>query len=293
MGDLLAGDFAHLGMDVYDSNGRHADLSFLPQQVVGRAIISPDGRFIAYETEGEDAERPGNAAYLYDRQRGQAERVTPGGSDLLGWSGDSRYFYVRSRNYLRVEPLGASGERVVALNHFAPDPTGAQPVVGTADGRHLIWQVGSQMNGWMFIHRTAVTDVEGNESSNNRAYRLADQLFEPYAFSLSPDERYLAYFTFERAGLYVRLVDGRAEWQLNQNARIHRLAWSPDGERLLVWATVDCLLTGAAPPPNCHGDLYLFDLTNLVAEEYATAARLTDSQIPFDQITGLHWFKQE
>lgn len=294
IGGLLAGDFTHFGLNIYASDGRHADLSFLPHPVIGRVLISPNGRFIAYEAQGApDAELAGAWIYIHDLENGRSERATQGDSDLLGWSGDSRYLFIRSRaSYLRIELLGPSGERVVRLNHFEPDLTGARPVLGTSDGRYLIWQTGAQMMNWMFIHRTAVVDVEGEESGRNRAYRLADQLFEPYVFSLSPDEGYLAYFAYERAGLYVRQVGSQAHWQLNQNAHIHHLTWSPDGQRLLVWATVDCLLAANTPLPNCYGDLYLFDLTNLTEAGYAPALRLTNSQIPYNQITGIHWFKE-
>jgi hypothetical protein len=69
------------------------------------------------------------------------------------------------------------------------------------------------------------------------------------------------------------------------------LAWSLSGDQLPVWATVDCLLTGGAPP-NCYSDLYLFDLTRIAEEGYATATRLTDSQLTYDQVTELHWFRR-
>jgi hypothetical protein len=244
----------------------------------GAALVSPDRRYLAYETAPRSEEEAdlGPFFHLFDLQTG-GDRFISRENALFAWSPDSRYLYTRFRDRVfRYEPE-AEEDRVTALPAINPQGDGAPALLATApDG--LVWRVSSALY-WRGATETA------------QSVRLGPtQIARPFA--LSPDGRSLAWIRVSPPQLMVRrdLPQGEAIRPLLAQNQIYHLAWSPQGDRLVVWAETGCQpgMTTLPNPEKCPGALYLVDLA---AEGEAAVVRLTDSEIGFQQVTGLQWLQ--
>lgn len=273
---VLAVPHAQFGHRFYSADGRHADLSLLPHAPSGAALVSPNRRYLAYETAPRTPEEAdlGPVFHLYDLHSGE-DRFISRENALFAWSPDSRYLYTRFRDRVfRYEPEGA-GDRVTPLPAVNPQGEGAPALLATApDG--LVWRVSSALY-WR------------GDGEAGQTVRLGSTLIAR-PFALSPDSRGLAWIRVSAPQLMVQreLPQGETVQPLPARNQLYHLAWSPQGDRLAVWAETGCQpgMTILPNPEKCPGDLYLVDLA-LTGE--AAVVRLTDSGIGFQQITGLHW----
>lgn len=275
---VLAAPYAQFDYHFYTADGRHADLSLLPHPPNGTVRISPNGRYIAYETapRREDEADLGPFLHLYNLETGEDIFVSRENA-IFDWSADSRYLYTRFRDRVfRYEP-GAEGDRVTPLSGVNPQGDGKPELLAAADG--LVFRVSSNLF-WRGAAETAQNERLG-----------PTQISRPFA--LSPDGRSLAWIRVSAPQLMLlpTLPTTEAIRPLPVENQIYHLAWSPQGDRLVIWAENSCQpgTTTLPSPENCPGDLYLVDLA--VAGETAVT-RLTDSQIPYNQITGLYWLQQ-
>ncbi len=270
---VLAAPHAQFDQHFYSADGRSADLSLLPHPPSGAVLVSPNGRYIAYETgpRSEADADLGPLLHLYHLETGQDIFVTRE-TVIFDWSADSRYLYGRFREGVFQYEPEAEDDRVTFLPTVNPQGDGTPALLSTAQGG-LVWRVFSALY-WR----------GAEESAQNK--RLGSVQITP-PFAVSPDGNSLAWIGNSSPQLMVLPTLTAAETVrplLAQN-QIYQMAWSPQGDRLVVWVETGCL----SDPATCPGDLYLVDL----AKEGETAvSRLTDSQIGYQQITGLHWLER-
>ncbi|HUM72029.1 MAG TPA: hypothetical protein PLK31_24645, partial [Chloroflexota bacterium] len=267
----------------FAADGRHADLSLLPHAPHDAVRVSPNGRYIAYETtpRSEADVDLGPLLHLYDLETGEDLFISRENA-LFDWSADSRYLYTRFRDRtFRYEP-GAEGDRVTPLPDVNPQGDGKPELLAAADG--LVFRVYSNLN-WRGAEETARHVILG-----------PTQISRPFA--LSPDGRSLAWIRVLPPQLMVQrdLPQGEPIRPLLAQNQIYHLAWSPQGDRLVVWAENGCQprATPLPNPENCPGDLYLVNLA-AVGDAPATlgaVVRLTDSGIGFQEVIGLAWLQQ-
>lgn len=276
---VLTAPYAQFDHHFYSADGRYADLSLLPHPPNGAALVSPNGRYLAYETApraADDADL-GPLLHLYDLETGE-DRFISRENSVLDWSLDSRYLYSRFRDRVFQYEPEADGDRVTGLPAVDPQGDGTPALLATAQGG-LAWRVYSALY-WRGAAETAQTVRLG-----------PTQISTPFA--LSPDGHSLAWIRVSPPQLMLlpALPPAEAERPLLAQNQLYQLAWSPQGDRLVVWAENGCQpgQTTLPNPDACAGDLYLIALGD-GAETAVT--RLTDSGIDFQQITGLAWLKR-
>jgi hypothetical protein len=276
---VLTTPYAQFDHHFYSADGRFADLSLLPHPPNGVALVSPNGRYLAYETapRAEADADLGPLLHLYNLETGE-DRFISRENSVLGWSLDSRYLYSRFRDRVFQYEPEADGDRVTGLPAVDPQGDGAPALLATAQGG-LAWRVYSALY-WRGAAEGAQTVRLGPTQINS-------------PFVLSPDGHRLAWIRVlpPQLMLLPALPPAEATRPLLAQNQLYQLAWSPQGDRLVVWAENGCQpgQTTLPNPDACAGDLYLIAL----GEGGETAVtRLTDSGIGFQQITGLAWLQR-
>ncbi len=272
LAEILRVPYAQFGHRLFTADGGEADLSELTGSSDGAVLVSPDGRHLAYEV-GE-----GPALRLRHLESGE-DLLIHSSAELFCWTPDSRYLYLRAREKtLRFEPE-ATEDRLAILPQVNPQGDGWPAILATSsDG--LVWRASSALN-W----------CEATETARN--VRLgATRIDTP--FVLSPDTRSLAWIRVLPPQLMVQkdLPGNETQNPLLVRNNVYHLAWSPQGDRLVIWAETGCQpgLTSVPNPELCPGDLYLVDLG---PDAEPSVTRLTNSDIGFLQVTGLRWLQRQ
>jgi eukaryotic-like serine/threonine-protein kinase len=185
--------------------------------------FSPDGRRLAVATR----RRPGDAAeiWIHDLETGTASRLTFDGGHSPVWTPDGTavtYSHLRARSgifRMAADGRGAP-EQLVAVAEF-------HWLVGwTPDGRTLAYgQMERPADDG--ISRSSIVALAGGEP------RFVVGPGPIWGGRLSPDGRWLVYFTPERGRYEIRLVpfpDGGAQYLIVDGGTAP--AWAPDGSEI-------------------------------------------------------------
>lgn len=276
---VFTAPYAQFDHHFYSADGRHADLSLLPHPADGTVRVSPNGRYIAYETAPRiEAEADlGPFLHLYNLETGRDILVSRENA-IFDWSADSRYLYSRFRDRVFQYEPEAEEDRITPLPSVNPQGDGRPALLAAAQGG-LVWRVYSSLY-W-----------RGAEEGAQNVRLGPTQTTRPFA--LSPDGRNLAWIRVSSPQLMLlpALPATEAMRPLLAPNQIYHLAWSPQGERLVVWAETGCPPGQTSPTlAGCPGDLYLVAVGG--DGEETAVIRLTDSQIGWQQITGLAWLQR-
>ena len=186
--------------------------------------FSPDGRRLAVATR----RRPGEASeiWIHDLETGTASRLTFGGGRTPVWAPDGAEV---TYAHLRGAPNGIF--RMAADGHGAPRQLVAIDefhwLVGwTPDGRTLVYgQMEPPADDG--ISRSSIVTLAGGDT------RYVIGPGPIWGGRLSPDGRWLAYFTPERGRYEVRVMpfpDGGAQYLIVDGGTAP--AWAPDGSEI-------------------------------------------------------------
>jgi serine/threonine-protein kinase len=216
--------FGSLDVGLVDRSGMVTPLK-LPPASYEFPRVSPDGRRLAVQTDGKDAN-----IWIYDLSGAtQLQRLTNGGRNLHPvWSSDSRRVAFQSDREgdqaIFWQPADGRG---AAERLTRPEKDTAHiPESWSPDGKHLLFAAvkGTTNSLWSFSPQDRKSMPFGDVQSRSLP-----------AASFSPDGRWVVYETVDSgggAGIYIQPFPPTGDKFLVTSAGIHPF-WSPDGSQLL------------------------------------------------------------
>lgn len=218
-GDLNEASFVWL-----DGAGHESDVG-LPARRYGEFHVSPDAKSIAVAIRDQDA----SDLWRYDVDRNTLSRLTHGAgvrSPLWSPDGKSIYYASRKGSDTTLMEISADGTRQRTVAPL----TGGYLTSISADGRTIAFRTSDMdQNG-----RTAVTEVWLVDVGTGEKRMLWSEPYGEGFPSLSPDGRWIAYFSDEsgRWDIYVRpMRDLSAKYRVS-TAGGEEPIWSPDSRKL-------------------------------------------------------------
>jgi serine/threonine protein kinase/tetratricopeptide (TPR) repeat protein len=201
------------GIAVLDfASGRVADLV----QTGKDPAWSPDGRFIAYVTDGSE-EYYSEEVWVVSTNGGQSMKLGKGG--FPSWSADSArvLFPSRDRNEILAVRVGESSARPTV---FFPEFSSWYPAISPDESR-IAFCAREQL---IIVDRKTAQTVATLPMPGARGALPA----------WSPDGKQVAFGSIagSRSGLWVYDVERRGAFQVARNGGCTMPAWSPDGESL-------------------------------------------------------------
>jgi Tol biopolymer transport system component/predicted Ser/Thr protein kinase len=192
------------------------------------AVLSPDGRRVAYDDY--DSESRNYDVWLYDLDRDVNTRFTfdPGLDVVPSWSPDGNRITFSSDRNGQVEVFekhysGAEDERLFVsvdreayVTSFSPD--GRFAALSVREGTAGTWDL------W-------ILDLEGDRTP----IRFVEGEFSEWIGAFSPDGRWVAYQSNEsgRYEIYVRsFPEGEGKWQISRGGGTGPV-WRKDGKEIL------------------------------------------------------------
>lgn len=224
------------------------------------AIASPDGRRIAAHAYGAT-----DSVFVYDADRGTTTRVTfDGNASSPFWSRDGRRIAFTSDragpSALYVVNADGSGE----VERFPSQPGG---------GVHSF----VEFEGQESILSTALDGLWVRPSSGGEPRRIVSTPMPVIDAAVSPDQRWVAYTTFEsgQAEVYVRpFPTGEGRWQVSTGGGFHP-QWLPDSNGVVYRQDSNPLRVArwsARSPAEARSELFCQHPPNLASLEVLPSA---------------------
>ena len=204
-----------------DRKGQEAGSIGEPQTQWPFPALSPDGRSVAIAaTDNEQAD-----IFVYDVERGTRTRLhaTKVPNSMVSWSLDGRQILYNEGNStlqtMKTRQADGGGEPATLGTGWAP---GYSP-----EGRYMVYTDARKDTRFDVM----VRDTEGAGDPVPLVATVADEGWP----RISPDGRYLTYFSDETGGDYEvylkRFPAGEGKWQVSSGGGIWP-RWSPKGDRL-------------------------------------------------------------
>ena len=217
-----------------DRRGRVESIGEVRQGPAG-PILSPDGRLVAFNAVSQgnldicvyDLERDTTTPLTYDKAVDWFPVWSPNGR----WVALESYRSGGGDIYVRASDGSGSAELLLG------GPGRDTPYDWSRNGRHLIYGNQSDSTEWDLWY-AALREQDGTVTLDGTPQVLLQTPYNEWSGRLSPDGRYLAYFSDEsgRNEVYVRpFPDGGSKWQISSDGgTLPR--WSPKGDELFYWA---------------------------------------------------------
>jgi len=189
--------------------------------VIRHPRFSPDGRYIAYEVEG-DGSTPDDI-WIWDQERANPLRITfEGDNSVPVWSADGDRVFYETATHIMSRAADGSGESEVVQEARAYTPLHISP-----DGRWLLWTSDGEFDIWL-------RPLDGSAE----ARPLIQSAFENFQPAVSPDGRWIAYVS-DDSGLpeiYVEpFPDLGRRFKVSTGGALSPV-WAPNGSRLFYRA---------------------------------------------------------
>ncbi len=177
---------------------------------------SPDGKFIAYVTDGS-TEYYSEEVWVIPAAGGDPVKIGKGG--FPSWSGDSTKVLLHSRELNQILAVRADAPDAPA-SVFCEKPLSWYPAI-SPDGSCIAFGAREQL---LVVKRETGETIASLATPGERGLLPA----------WSPDGRQVAFggFAGSQAGLWIFDVERRGAFQVAKNPGCTMPAWSPDGKRL-------------------------------------------------------------
>ena len=186
--------------------------------------VSPDGRRLGALISGAN-----NSLWAFDIGKSQPTRITSRYDvEQFTWSADgSRFTYWSGADLRSIRSDGSGGDEVL-ISAAEAAGRGIQPVKWSSDGKTLA----------LTVHNGKSHDI-ATYSADGKLKMVIESRFEETAADLSPDGRWLLYFSGEdqtgRPVLFVRDLTSNAKWPVPGEAN-QWAQWTKTGREFLYLA---------------------------------------------------------
>jgi serine/threonine protein kinase/Tol biopolymer transport system component len=187
--------------------------------------VSPDGKRLGALISGAN-----NSLWAFDIGKSQPTRITSRYDiEQFAWSADgSRLTYWGGADLRSIRSDGSGGDEVLISAAEAAGRS-IQPVKWSSDGQTLA----------LTVHTGKSNDIGTYSSSTKKLTMVVESRFDEEAADLSPDGRWLLYFSDEnqtgRPVLFVRDLTSSAKWPVPGDAS-QWAQWTKAGRELLYFA---------------------------------------------------------